>query len=61
MEKSDPNAIVEFQRRQRIGNPTKESVKSRLHSNVINMENIFMSNKVSSLRIDVSFIHPISD
>jgi len=56
MEKSDPNSIVEFQRRLKVGNPVPENIKSRLHSNVINMENIFMSNKVSSLRVDVCFI-----
>jgi len=61
MEKSDPLAIVDYTQRNLDGTTFKTNIKSRLHSTVLNMENIFMSNKVSSLRIDVCFITPIDD
>jgi len=59
MEKSDPNAIAEYLYKNLDFTVDKKKIKSRIHSSTLALENIFLSNKVSSLRIDVCFITPI--
>jgi len=61
MEKSDPNAVAEYLYKNLDFTVEKKNIKSRIHSSTLALENIFMSNKVSSLRIDVCFITPIDD